>query len=244
MSSRNITNRSLKILKINIVIPYRTDPNNGLELKYALRSIEKYLAGYNDIFIVGDCPKWVRNVKHIDCREESAKLAKNILNKILHAFTIRDVGEDIIQWQDDIFLTMPLRVEDIKYWYEGSLEQAIFRHHGNYKAYIENTAKKITEGKPYFDIHAPIIYNIDVFQKLAATYDWQTRNFIIKSLYCDLLQEQGVKMHDCKISGPMRYNQIKEKINGSLFFSTSPQGISDEMVEIFEELYPEKSKFE
>lgn len=228
---------------MNIILPYRADPNNGLELKFALRSIAKYLTGYGEIFIIGDSvPKWLKNVTVIPCHEQNEKLAKNILNKILLSFQY--AGEDVLQWQDDIFLTRPLNVTDIKYWYDGNLEQAIFRHHGSYKTYIENTAKKITEDVPYFDTHTPIIYNKEVFNKLAAKYDWQTKNFLIKSLYCNLLCDPGVEMADCKISGPMRYNQIKEKINGSLFFSTSPQAVSDDMVEVLRELYPEKSKYE
>jgi len=43
-----------------------------------------------------------------------------------------------------------LKVTNIKYWYDGNLEQAIFRHHGGYKTYLENTAKKITEDALFF----------------------------------------------------------------------------------------------
>jgi hypothetical protein len=35
------------------------------ELRYSLRSVEKHLKGYNNVYLVGDKPDWVRNVTHI-----------------------------------------------------------------------------------------------------------------------------------------------------------------------------------
>lgn len=237
---------------MSIIIPYRKEPNNGLELKYALRSIQKYLNGFKEIWIIGDCPGWVININHIDVREETGKNARNILRKILKGFDRREVGETVLQWQDDIFLTQPLQVKDIKYWYDRTLEEAIYEHHGSYHTYITNTALKITEAAKFYDIHVPIIYKKNRFEQLAKSYDWDRKNYILKTLYCssgaincqyiDGIQTEQMK--DCKIATPLRFNEIKKKIGGSLFFSTSPQGLNEEMMEVFEELYPEKSNFE
>lgn len=220
---------------------------------YALRSIQKYLTGYKEIWIIGDCPAWVQNIQYIKCDEQQGKNARNILNKILKAFErSREVGETVLQWQDDIYLTQPLNVSDIKYWYDRTLAEAIYEHHGNYHTYITNTALKVTEDARFYDIHTPIIYKKARFEQLARSYDWVRKNFILKTLYCtnSFIHPQYIdgiqteQMSDCKVATPLRYNEIKKKIEGSMFFSTSPQGLNTEMIEIFEELYPEKSKFE
>lgn len=238
---------------MNIIIPYRKEPNGGMELMYALRSIQKYLTGFKEVWIIGDCPAWVKNVNHIPCEEQTGKNARNILNKILKAFErSREVGETVLQWQDDIFLTQPLNIKDIKYWYDRTLEEAIYEHHGSYHSYITNTALKVTEAARFFDTHTPIIYKKFRFEQLAKTYDWQRKNYILKTLYCTngfvnpqyIDGVQTEQMKDCKIATPLRFNEIKKKIAGSIFFSTSPQGLNEEMIEVFEELYPEKSNFE
>lgn len=225
---------------MNIVFPYRSEPLNGLELKYALRSIDKYLSGYGKVFIIGDTfPNWLTNVIPVTHYEESIKTSRNILNKMLCAFGMM---EKFIQWQDDIFLTKPLKVSEIKYWYDGSLENAIFKHHGGYKQLIINTALKVTEATKYYDVHTPIIYQKDVFELMCNRYNWNEKGFLVKTLYCHTGMVMSDPINDCKIPGPV--DDIKKRVGDSLFFSTSPQAICPEMEAYFESLYPEKSRFE
>lgn len=157
-------------------------------------------------------------------------------------------GQSVLQWQDDIFLTQPLDVRDIPYWYEGNLEQAIEKARGGYKSIIENTARKITDEKLYFDIHTPIIYGRKFFELLVSRYKWWKTQYLVKSCYYDIASEYInlpiTPMQDCKLHGPETKRERMDKINGSMFFSTSQQAIDPEMIEIFEQLYPEKSKYE
>lgn len=225
---------------MNIVFPYRTEALNGLELKYSLRSIDKCLSGYDKVFIIGDkFPGWLTNVVPVLHHEENVKTSRNIINKMLCAFGMMD---EFIQWQDDIYLTRHLNVSDFKYWYQGDLEQAIFKHHGGYKQMIVNTALKVTEKTKYFDIHAPIIYKKDPFKQMVDLYDWNQKSYLVKTLYCHTAMVKGDPLRDCKIGGPVA--DLKVRIGDSLFFSTSPQGVCDEMVAYLESLYPDKSKFE
>ena len=222
---------------MNIIIPYR-EANNGLELRYALRSIDKYLKiPFDNIYLVGlGFPDWLRNVEFLPCGEMRQKSSFNILNKVwaglVHA-------GDSIQWQDDIYLTHD--IHDIPYYAEGTLETAMQKTHGNYKNLILNTALQITETADYFDVHTPIIYRRDRFKKLF-DYDWRKKTYLIKSLYSHGLSPEPFR--DCKISGPMRKDELIKKIDSCTYFSTSPQGMSDDVIELLNELYPEPSKYE
>lgn len=42
---------------MDIILPFSADRLNGLELKYAIRSIRKHLTGFDGIYIIGDRPK-------------------------------------------------------------------------------------------------------------------------------------------------------------------------------------------
>lgn len=236
---------------MQIIIPYR-EANNGLELRYALRSIDKYLKiPFDNIYLIGlKFPDWLRGVEFIHCGELRQKSSFNILNKVWAGLI--QAGPTCIQWNDDIYLTH--EVNDIPYYAEGTLETALDKSHGNYRNLILNTALQITEKAPYFDVHTPIIYERKRFKKLF-DYDWGKKTYLVKSLYGYVSKNPAIEdfilkasrvseYTDCKISGPMTKDEIKAKIAGSTYFSTSPQGMSDTMVEVLNELYPEPSKYE
>ena len=42
--------------------------SNDNEIRYSLRSIEKYLIGFNVVYIVGECPKFLKGIIHLDFR--------------------------------------------------------------------------------------------------------------------------------------------------------------------------------
>lgn len=151
-------------------------------------------------------------------------------------------GDTVLQWQDDIYLTRPLKVSEIKYWYEGNLEQAIERSFGGYKTLVENTARVITEDKLFFDIHAPIIYEQHYLKQVLNNYKWHKRAYLVKTLYVHETGGEGEEMKDCKLHE--KEESRMEKIKGSLFFSTSPQAIDPEMIEIFNELFPNPCRYE
>jgi len=229
---------------VNIVIPYRPS-NNGLELKYALRSIEKNLTGYGEVFIVSDRPpKWITNVHTLLLSEETEKNSRNIVNKMLFASNRREVGENFIRWDDDIYLNKPLDVKDFKYWYQGTLADAIFQHRNNvrYRKYIENTAMKITDREFYYDIHTPIVYNKEKLKNLTK-YDWSTF-YLSKTMYCHHAGVEGVEMEDGKLVATMTEKEIIDYISGRLFFCTSPHSISSAAINVLESLYPNPSKYE
>jgi len=226
---------------MNIVIPYRIEANNGLELKFALRSIEAYLTGYDEIYIIGsDYPNWLQNVRRIDVHEESRKTSANIVKKILGSFN--HAGSAVLQWQDDIYLQKPLDVSDIKYWYNGTLEDAVKRSHGHYKELVISTAMKIGEEFKYYDTHTPIIYE-EIRFNYVSNY-WLKKDYLLKTMYCQSLNPDGEELQDCKIGQPMTKAEVLQKIDGKLFWSTGPQGMSDEVIEILNEIYPNKSKYE
>lgn len=233
--------RHFKRNGINIVLPYRL-AHDGIELKYALRSIEKYLTGFKDVYLVTDSPpKWYKG-KVIHCFEESAKTSLNILNKLIKAGSVREVGETFVQWQDDIFLLKPLDVKDIKYWYDGTIEQAEEKARGKYKRYVINTGMLIGGVSLYFDTHAPIVYSTTYLKHIHSLVADKPR--LIKSIYCNEAGDAAEyeEMSDCKFSEPYTLD-IKDQIKDKLFFSIGP-GVDDTIAGILEELFPTKSKWE
>lgn len=177
-------------------------------------------------------------MEYVWCSESSIKDVNNILKKIYEGLK---VTKQALQWQDDIFLTRALNAESIPYYAEGDLQTAIFRHHGSYKSQIVNTALRVTESVPFFDVHTPIFYQLEGFKNMLRSYPWGEKKMLIKTLYCHSMGVEATDYKDCKMHGPC---DIRKTIEGSMFFSTSPQSISTDMIEVFNELYPVKSPYE
>ena len=66
---------------MKLLIPYRRCPNNGLELRYAIRSMVRHFKPLSGVVLIGDKPNWYCG-EHIPATDTGAK-EWNIVNKIL-----------------------------------------------------------------------------------------------------------------------------------------------------------------
>ncbi len=129
------------------------------ELKYALRSIEAYLEGFDGkVVLVGEKPKWVRNVHHIAFEDVPGRKNFSIFQKIVTGSEWID-SDDFIFWNDDHFLLKPLHIKDFKFWYDQDCHYYAHKATGLYKKAITNTNNLPGKNNYYTDIHTPIIYN-------------------------------------------------------------------------------------
>lgn len=215
------------------------------ELRYALRSIEKHLSGYRDIYIIGAPRKWLQNVKYIDAPEQYTRKEKCIFDKLIRAAEHPDVSSTFITTNDDIFFLKPIAAAEIKYWKSGNVKNLLVKTQGLYRSTVANTEKYLRENNlpdGHFDIHVPILYEKEKMMMLLKI-DW-SRDHIIKSLYCNTNYIKGEEMRDLKFSRPFRREEIRKAIEGRMFFSISEYGTNDSMKDILQELFPEPSRYE
>ena len=79
------------------------------------------------------------------------------------------------------------------YFYDGDLKTVIAKRKlDRYRLALENTLKVLLERNLptlHYDIHAPIVFEKDKFQKIMSQYDWTVQHgYVIKSLYVNSLQ--------------------------------------------------------
>jgi len=89
------------------------------ELRYSLRSIEKYLSGVGQVFIIGDCPDFLTNVIHIPATDEENREWKdrNIYRKLLIACNDVRISENFLFVNDDHYLTQPFEAGKFPFYY-------------------------------------------------------------------------------------------------------------------------------
>lgn len=230
----------------DVVIPLADfSRHDDMELKFTLRSIEKYLTGYRDIYIIGKKRTWLKDVKYINAPDISGSKARTIYSKVMAAASNEDVTESFIAWSDDCFLLKPLDTKDFKHWAYSDLKTLSAKSKGVYQYTVSQTMNYCKKkGWPItnFNIHAPIVYEKEKFLSLADE-DW-TKEMILKSIYCNKYQLDAIEMKDLVFRMPMRRGEIRTAVAGRTFFAISETGTNEAVKDVLGELFPLPSKYE
>ena len=225
------------------------------ELRYALRSVEKHLSGYGEVFIIGYCPPWLQNVVHIPATDgdKTYEHERNIFNKIMLACKDERVSDTFLFMNDDHFLLQDFSFNGITpfpFYYEGCLKDYLSRT-DPYKQTIQNTIDWLGPYNLYFDVHCPMTINTRWFPQATAMLDWLKKwGYCIKTVYAKYVAETATfppnprEIADLKIRDVLPSSKIRELIAGRPWFSMSDRAREGGMEVVLQELYPTKSKYE
>lgn len=226
------------------------------ELRYSLRSIEKHVASYGKIYIVGEYPHWLQHAIHIPCEDKYGH-ERNIMEKIKVACNTDVISENFFFINDDHFLLKDCDISNYPHYNRGSLAESIAKrvqYNDVYKEAMINTLEVLQHfghSRNNFDVHTPIVYNKKKFIDIMALYNWEEHEFIIKSLYCNSAGITGPIIDDCKLHGRIAKWRLPEKLKGHTLFSISDRSLNpypgdseSSVIELLKKLFPNKSKYE
>lgn len=208
------------------------------EIRFSLRSVEKHLRGVLDVWIVGERPDFLININHIPANDQHDVPDRNIMEKIKKACDHPEISDPFLFFNDDHFLLSDFQAEEFPYYYDATIWDKIAkRGYDGYGQRMQNTMKHLqSNGKPIknFDIHTPILYHKQKFLDTVTNVDWEKKNgFVIKSLYCNMLEIEGTYMKDCKHNYPVN----------TPCYSTFPK-VPPNIQKFLLEKFPNPSKFE
>jgi hypothetical protein len=223
---------------MDIVIPLGRGSTWGdNEIRYSLRSIEKHLKGYDNIFVVGELPTFLKNVIHISCPNVQLKPQRSIFNKIMCAVNDERVSENFIHFSDYYYLLKNVYVNDLAYYHNGELSERILKYGGRYRQAMQNS---LDAGAVYnYDIHTPFVYSKEQFKNNVASQNWE-REYIIKSLY--MKDRDGEYLDDCKVNRSVMFKDLVKMTEGMRFLSSGL--LCPAMREFLIRSYPNKSRYE
>jgi hypothetical protein len=230
---------------MDIVIPYKNSVNDGIELRYALRGIQMFFPELENIFIIGDCPRFLRNVFHITFTESPERHHKqrNICNAILAACEDKRVSDSFAWISDDEFLLQPYQVN---YNYCATLEESIkiFSPHQTYRNTLVNTYHKLG-GTGFNYGHGGMVFEKEKLVRAIAGLPWNIAwGYAIKSIYCSYNGITGDHYPDLKIKIALPFNTIGDMIKGRTYFSLDDRGLNKDMELVLNLLFPNKSNYE
>jgi hypothetical protein len=193
------------------------------ELRYSLRSVEKYLKNYRKVFVFGECPHFLdtNNIIHVPNADTSHDKAVNIKNKLVAICSHADVSEDFMFFNDDYFLMGDVDASNYEYQYKCDLNHSASINRTIYREHVLSTIDVLKEKGlclNNFDTHKPIIYNKEKLMGVIFQYRWDRKfNYVMRSLYCNTLGIEGVLAPDCKINIPMPLQRWKDKTKVDCF---------------------------
>lgn len=218
------------------------------ELRYSLRTLERFIPEINRVIVVGENPGFLSpEVEFYKVPEAPGNKEFRIAKKIEYACAKDIVTGNFLFLNDDFFFTKPINPKTYPYYYKGSLDlKKVTRM---YQRSVKNTATFLKDqGKPFlnYDIHTPIIYNAQDFLNLA--WIWQqsqklNAGYVVKSIYANMYNKPGKLQRDTKL------NRLKAQDDFLRLTKTNCMSCSDvgwlKGVQAYlKEHYPNPSKYE
>lgn len=235
---------------IPVLIPLGKSKIDYLDLRYTLRGIEKYLNGYSEIYIIGEKPRWIKNVNHIPFEDNPKKEFKerNIYNKVLRFCHVLGSQRDFLFFNDDHVLLKEISATTYPYCCRGEITPAMNINTSNYRATLNHTRKylrKLNLPELHFDVHCPIVYNTDDFVKTFETVDWNVHwGYGIKSIYAGVNKKKPEPFVDCKIISDMSMADIERKLEGRHILSCDDGGLKENLLSYLNRELGNKSQYE
>jgi hypothetical protein len=236
---------------IDIVYPLGLGSQwNNNELRYSLRSIERYGLNIGNVYVVGlKLPEWLNGVKFIKRNIPVMNYHAKIADAYNEVCKLPELSNDFIIMNDDFFLIK--EVDFVKfgnYERDFSLKDHLkkFPHDYFYGNQIRNTVANLTTFR-HFDNHYPMKLNKEKYLRLFERYKdkiIQLKTILIRSLYGNYYNIKAERMPDLKINKPLKINDIKALTKDRYFFSIGDLALNNEMKNYLQELYPNKSKYE
>lgn len=237
---------------MDLFFPLSESHNDHIELKYCLRSVQKYLSDVGKVFVVGANPSWIKDIEHSPFPDvEGARYRENnIFHKTKAGCLIPEMSDDFLFMNDDIFLLTGFKASQYPNLYSGNLHETMRSRHVRdpYQQTVIQTmsflmSMRLTTND--YDIHCPIIYNKAKYLKSVGSLKWDRAfGFCIKSLYGNMNKIGGTEYPDLKLRRMLMRDAIRKEIRGRDFFSTDERYVNNDLIDMLNSLYPKKSKWE
>ena len=240
---------------VDIVFPLRTFSahEDNLELRYALRSIEKYLTGYRNIIVVSKAaPTWLKNVTVIDAFDDSQRKEMNFFAAILASATQSDA--DYIQvWCDDFAVLRELDADKVLPLANG---RDLTDHPGgsiDWQRRLKLTAEALRKRrKPTmnFESHTPGMFERKKFIALGEVFKNErltAPGVTCYSLYHNYYGSRALSMNTFKATfenDAGGIDSVRDRCDGKFYLGYNDKGFDSGVKTFLEQMFPTPSLYE
>lgn len=217
------------------------------ELRYSLRSAEKYLK-FDNVFIVGHKPSFLNDkLIHIPIADDQGHKYKNVAKKVKFILDCKDISEDFIYMNDDFFLMRPY--DPVPYLWNDKIKEWV-EHYPAYKGKYYQNIKKLYQDFPkgkFFELHFPIVFNKQKAKAVIKKYKLEI-TLMLRSYYGNEYAEELspiAESLDYKVSGNSKFKNIEFLPSNPPFISCSDRSAAEITFKKFiQAKFSDRSSFE
>ena len=233
----------------DILIPLKANGSysNNIELLYALRSIYMHLKGYRYIWIVGESiPEWVVGVRFIRQVDRYQNKQANIHTAILSVMQHSECADNVIFWADDNVLLKDINATDIPITTNGT-DLLDCDANGVWWDRTRKATGIALQEKGYttvdYEAHTPVVFNKHKYLQLASEFDFYANpnGLCYISMYLNRYEHRAVS-HISSVKAT--WTSSNSSIDNKLFIGYSDVGISNKIVKVLNEQFPDASLYE
>ncbi len=241
--------------EIDILIPLgKGSTHNNLELRYALRSIERYARGFARVVVAGEDPGFLNlgpRCVHIPLPErQDGNHESRIAQKLSAVLRTGRTSSHVAMWNDDYVLTKNVDVRVLPFYHKGTLRVLRQRSNDRYRRALHLThvtLQSVNLPRLNYDVHVPMLLQRDLFAWLQPWWDRSSQTgcgLVVKSVYANhVLPTQGHEVADCKLR-EFDGATIQDRIGGRFVFSYSDSALLGGLDRWLGIAYPNRSVFE
>lgn len=238
------------------------------ELRYSLRSIDKYGRGIGRVFVAGYCPEWLSDKvikvpftqpydmsqKFPDFMERLACKHANIIATVLYVIDNTNIGDEFLVSMDDHFYIRNVDFENYPYYIKGDegFRELPLTGKTEYAKYMASTRKFLEEHKLsryYLVPHRNMHCSRKIFAECRETIDEAIKSKTPIEYLCYVLNYQYTKygfeltpVKDVKIKNGFDWYKINPDYTE--VFSTIDYTPNSRLDALVGALYKDKSKYE
>lgn len=230
---------------------------NNNEIRFSLRSLEKYGLNVGKVFVVGELPAFLEGrVIHLPCPDNyppSVNADGNIARKVLVACLDSRLSDDFLFINDDHILLSPVILADIPAYHKGDMNLFPDAYWlANYwRSRLRRTMETLS-GKGctafHYDCHTPVIFNKTLFPRVMAQFPiGEGIGLTMKSLYCNVVSpSNSVQLTTEKKTVFLHYSeeQLKIRLAGCSLMSFNDCGLNDPLRSWLYARFPNPSRWE
>lgn len=224
---------------------YTCKIGNNEELRYSLRSVEKFYPDA-DVWVVGGKPDWY-NGNFIPVEQTSTSFS-NVKNSLAAVCKNKNIPDDIVVMNDDFMFLK--KVEDIKHYYGGTLADKIleYRKHKASVAYtrqlvdlyrfLKRRAKTLLD----FELHVPMPVKKSLLINVVSDEVMWRSNYGNRFVTTETMEQmKDVKVYKEDAMSFKNYDYLSGEYP---FVSTQDNSFDTVYNNLLRDLFPNRSKYE
>jgi hypothetical protein len=148
---------------------------------------------------------------------------------------------------DDHYLLQDYEAGNFPYYHRGLIDVSPYITNNSQVKQMVNTIALFDSPVLDFDVHCPIVYNKYYFKDCFYAWVWPEHGYGIKSTYCKKYSINGEQIEDLKFRERVFFKEsIYKALENRPWFSIGDKVLMEgsKMIEVLNELYPNKSNYE